>query len=65
MVLFRATGGNLGGIISLGLLLLVAVRVYRVSGQQGTRPLSSRQSVRKKAPRSPFVHVWMEVVVKN
>ena len=40
MVLFGVTGGKLGRIFSLGLLLLVAARVSRVSGQ-GTRRLAA------------------------
>ena len=45
MVLFGVTGGKLGRIFSLGLLLLVAARVSRVSGQQGSRPLAAMFSI--------------------
>jgi hypothetical protein len=36
MVLFRVTGGKLGRVFSLGLLLLVTTRISLISGQQGT-----------------------------
>ena len=36
MVLFRVSGGKVGQVFSLGLLLLVTARISLISGQQGT-----------------------------